>query len=364
MMKLFVHKHRIDGCSWYRIMQITKAISNEVEIKEVDIDTWSEKDIMEAIKDSDVFYLRPSTKNVTQFIREIKEYYPKKKIIFDTDDDLFNISPFSDAYSFGGTKEVYLPDGKPLWVEDKHFDPYRNRRALIDYEYCLTKANVVTTTTSKLADTIKPFNKNVVVVPNAVNLDIFPRLDIKKDDKIRLLWSGGSSHYGDMFSIRDDLERLMKEYPNLHLYILGNPFEGITKDMDQSRVHKDGWITADGHGYRLATINADIAICPLEDNEFNTNKSSIKYYETAALGIPTVAKNMLPYSADIKHNDNGLLYTNDFYKQVKYLIDNPQERKRIADNAFKWVKKNRDLKEVSKTFLNVIKSLDVKFVDL
>ena len=363
-MKLFVHKHRLDGCVWYRVKQFMNAISNEIKVVEISSEELTTEELMKEIKESDVFYLRPSSPNVISFIRDLKNYYPNKKIIYDTDDDLFNISPFNDAYNFGGTKEITLPDGTELWKENKRFDPWRNRKGLIDYEYALTKADVVTTTTIRLAETIKPFNKNVVVIPNAIDFTYFPRLEIKKDDKIRLLYSGGSSHYGDMYSVRDDLERLMKEYPNLHFYFIGNPFDGIIKNMDQDRVHKEGWIGADGHGYRLACINADIAICPLEENEFNVNKSSVKYYETAALGIPTVAKDMLPYSADIKHNDNGLLYKNDFYKQVKYLIDNPEERKRIGENAYKWVKKHRDLKEVSQDLIKVIKSLETKFVNL
>lgn len=359
------HKYGIDGCSWYRIKQLMDNLGDIKTVK-IDVDKQTEREIMSAIKEADVFYLRSSSPNVTTFIKELRNAYPDKKIIFDTDDDLFNVSPYSDAYAFSGTTEVKQKDGKPLWVEDEHFDPYSNRKALIDYEYCLTKADIVTVTTVRLAETIKPLNKNVVVIPNAINFNIFPKLDIVKDDKIRLLWSGGSSHYIDMYNVKADLEKLMKEYPNLHLYIIGNPFEGITKDMDQERVHKDGWITTDGHGYRLASLNADIAFCPLEDNEFNKNKSSIKYYEVSALGIPCVCKNMLPYLADVKHNDNGLLYTNDFYKQVKYLIDNPAERKRIGENAYKYVKKNREVKEIAKDLVALITGLCTKdnFVDL
>lgn len=368
MIKVLTPKIGLDGCSWYRTRQpLAKAEELKlIELKELDPDKQSEEEMAKMIKTCDVLYIRFSMIQASFVIKNFIEQYPLKPVVFDIDDDYFNINPLNDFYEVLGIKEVYA-DGKPLWTEGKFFDPYRNRKRMIDYEYCLRHATVVTVTTEKLAQMVRNYNKNVIVIPNCINPNLFPRVEIKHDD-LRLLWSGGSSHYPDLVSVRKDIERLMKEYPTLNLYIYGQTFNGIFQNINKDRVHYKGWISAEGHGYRLATVGADVSICPLIENEFNSNKSSIKFYETAAIGIPTVAKKMLPYSEDIKHGETGFLYTDDLYKQVKKLLDDSVLRKNIADKAYEWVIKNRhyenQAKDMVKMFSSLQDALRTDFVDL
>lgn len=357
MIKVLTTKIHADGCSWYRTRQpLTQARELDLlTFKELDTDNQTEKEIYELIKLTDVYYLRFSFVGAASFIKMIKENYPNKPIIFDTDDDYFNVNPLNDFYATVGTREV-LADGKPLWVEGKKFDPYVNRKRMIDYEYCLSHATVVTTTTEKLAQELRKFNDNVIVFPNSIDPLRFPKIKVEHDD-LRLLWHGGASHYPDLITVKSDLERLMNDYPTLNLYIYGQVFKGLFNNMDEKRLHFQGWIGADGHGFRLATVGADVAICPLVESEFNTNKSSIKFYESAALGIPTVAKNILPYSADIKHGRNGFLYTNDLYDQVKKLLDDKNLRNNISKQCHQWVIENRNLETIGKNFGEFINKL-------
>jgi glycosyltransferase involved in cell wall biosynthesis len=63
----------------------------------------------------------------------------------------------------------------------------------------LKKADYVTTTTEVFANEIRKYNKNVVVLPNAINPDEKqfnqPTLE---SDRIRVGWLGGSSHLHDL----------------------------------------------------------------------------------------------------------------------------------------------------------------------
>jgi len=356
MIKVLVPRFQLDGCTWYRAKQpLMMAHENEqIQLMEFDPNVLTTEQVFKALKMADVYFLRFSFAQAADFIKEIRQLYPTKPIIFDIDDDYFDINPLNDFYATMGTREVYA-DGKPLWIEGKNFDPYENRKRVIDYEYCISHATAVTVTTEKLAEVTSKYNERIMIIPNAIDFARFPKIEVKHDD-LRLLWSGGSSHYPDLVTVKDDIERLMKDYPTLNLYIYGQVFTGLFTNIDQSRCHYQGWVNADGHGYRLATVGADVAICPLENNEFNQKKSSIKYYETAALGIPTVAKDMLPYSADI-NGDNGLLYKDDLYSQVKKLLDNPELRKKIGENGYQWVKENRNLENTSKDLADMINDL-------
>src|SRR6185436_14479874 len=54
-------------------------------------------------------------------------------------------------------------------------------------------------------------------------------------------------------------------------------------------------------------IDFDIAIAPSEDNLFNRSKTWIRALEMAALGIPIVAQNRLPYSDFVIDGKTGFL---------------------------------------------------------
>lgn len=356
VIKLLTPKFQLDGCTWYRSRQ-PLMMAHEMgwlHVMEFDPNVLTTEDVMKALKTADAFFLRFSFVQAADFIKEIRQLYPTKPIIFDIDDDYFDINPLNDFYATMGTREVYA-DGKPLWVEGKNFDPYKNRKMVIDYEYCLSHATAVTVTTEKLAEIASQYNDHVMVISNAIDPARFPKIKVEHDD-LRLLWSGGSSHYKDLLTVKNDIVRLMKDYPNLNLYIYGQVFTGLFDEIDKSRCHFQGWVSADGHGYRLATVGADVAICPLEETPFNEKKSSIKYYEASALGIPTVAKNMLPYAEDI-NGENGLLYTNNLYDQVKKLLDNKELREKIGQNAYEWVLKNRNIETIAKDLADIINDL-------
>lgn len=350
MIRVITPKIGLDGCSWYRTrLPLDKAKElGYIDLRELDTDKQEAEEIMELIRAADLFYIRFSMARAAAFIKDIKKNYPDKVVVFDTDDDLLNVNYLSDSYATFGTKEIFKDDGTPIWTEGEQFDPYQNRKRLIDYEYCLSHADVVTVTTLHLAETVKPYNSNVAVIPNAIDFNRFPQVKIDKGKELRLIWHGGASHYQDLWSVKEDLDRLMKDYPNLHFYLYGQPFPAITKDMPPERVHTAYWINADGHGYRLATVGADVAICPLVDSEFNQNKSSIKYYENSALRIPTVAKNILPYNADVIEGKTGLLYTDNLYAQVKKLLDNEELRVKLGQAAYEWVEKHRNLTDIGR----------------
>ena len=59
-------------------------------------------------------------------------------------------------------------------------------------------------------------------------------------------------------------------------------------------------ITFRGYTFRLKTLGLDGAIILLESKPFNEFKSEIKFVEFTALGVPSLVKNMLPYSEMVK----------------------------------------------------------------
>lgn len=78
----------------------------------------------------------------------------------------------------------------------------------------------------------------------------------------------------------------------------------------------------------------DIALAPLHDNIFNHGKSNIKWLEATRAGACVVASKIGPYSTlspSVATTVNNT--TEDWYKALKQLVDNPSLRKALLQSA-------------------------------
>lgn len=354
------------GCDWYRLRQFATTAGKEklLDVHYIDLSLPIEK-LIQVIDEADAYILRLSDSISFEVFDQFEWDKIKKPIFVDIDDNYECVDPLSDMYKVYGTQEVQLRDGTYLHQDGVTIDIEANKKRLEKYKGVLKKSTAIIVTTFGLKQYAQQYNENVVVIPNAIDKSIFPYVKDPEKDEIRLLWAGGSTHYPDLVEIKDSLSRLMNSNPNLHFYMLGVPFHGIVKDLPSDRVHPLGWVKPDGHGYRLACINADIGICPLKDMDFNIYKSSVKYYEYSSLKVPTIAKKMAPYTDDIIHNQSGLLYTTpeEFEDYVQELIDNPVKRISLASEAQKYVYGHRDLTEITKDWSSFINQVIKVFND-
>jgi glycosyltransferase involved in cell wall biosynthesis len=358
---LILQPYEDNGCGFYRTKQFALlAKQNELDAQYIDM-SLSEEGLYQAIETADAYLLRLSDLVAIEVFEQFEWDKIKKPIFLDIDDNYESIDPLSDLYRAYGTQDVQLKDGTFLWKDGVNLDIQKNKKRLERYQMIMRKCTAIFVTTFELKSYAEKYNKTVIIIPNSINFDIFPKVkDVNKArNEIRLLWSGGSTHFPDLLEIRESLENLMRKNLNLHLYILGVPFNGIIKNMPKDRVHPMGWVKPDGHGYRLACMDADIAICPLKDFPFNYYKSSVKYYETSALRVPNVAKNMPPYKDDIIDGVNGLLYSNpqEFQEKVQLLIDDPIKRIEIGNAGFNYVKRNRKIEDIARDWAEVIKGI-------
>ena len=340
------------GVCWYRLKTFAKAAkkANLASVEAMDAEL-SDPQIEAMFSSCDALHVRFLNERIANIIRQFKLHYPNKPIVFDTDDDLHNTSPLNNAYKQFGTAEVNLKDGTALWQHGRgEFDLYRNRHRMIDYEYCLAESDAVITTTNRLAGCLKEYNEAVVVIPNGIDFSFWPQLDITRTNKkeVRLVWQGGASHYEDLAMIKEGLKTLMTRYPQLTLVIVGQHFKGITKDLPQDRIETWGWLRADGHGYRMACVDGDIGLAPLRSNDFNANKSCLKWYEYSALRMATVASDTPPYSDEMVDDENGLLFAtpDEMVEKVGSLIEDPLRRVDLANKAHDWVKDHRDIDQL------------------
>lgn len=340
-----------DGCSFYRVTQPYTEVRKQGE-DVIELDNKSQgEEMVELVEGSDAIIVRPGQEKVIDILKE-KFNIKNKIIVLDIDDDIWDINPFAPTYRWGGTEEAKW-DGKYLWKDgENNFNIERNKKNLERLIEVIKGIDLIIVTTELLKDKIieRTGNKNVEVLPNAINFDSWKKLPLRKN-KTRIGWGGGSTHYVDWHTIKEALPKVIKD--DVKLVLQGCMWKGTVKDLDYE-FHN--WVDVEAHPYKTASLNIDIAIIPLKDMPFNVCKSNIKWYEFSALEIPCVMPNLSPYKDEVEHGINGFLYDTpeEFVKYTNLLVEDKKLRKKIGKNAYKWVKENRDIKDVAKQYEKIL----------
>jgi glycosyltransferase involved in cell wall biosynthesis len=204
----------------------------------------------------------------------------------------------------GYTKLVYEVDDDMLNATSSGLPHLANERARESIKRCLRLCDMVTTTNEYLAETIRPYNDNVVILPNHVKAGL---LDMVRPHRERLTigWAGGTSHLWDMVEVAEPLRAVLDDNPDVDMHFMGYDFSPLVGRQCRWSV----WEQDVGSYYK--GIDFDIAIAPSADQLFNRSKTWIRALEMGALGIPIVAQNRLPYSDYVVDGKTGFLVDTD-----------------------------------------------------
>jgi glycosyltransferase involved in cell wall biosynthesis len=330
-----------------------------------------------ACSDISLFY-QPVGPWLLQNIEQLKKFGAGKdvdgtwkwppSVVVDTDDNLFEITPFNRAYKDFGTRAngITLEPGAEvgcqnaegekvvLWRDgERGFDVARNLERMETYRALITGADAVTCTTARVAEyvTRESGQKNTYVFPNCVRLNDYPTLgsvEVRKKDpkEIRIMWQGGPSHYDDLEPLRAAFAYITRRYPHVKWVFWGFLFPWVYSAIPNDRFEFIPWLTHAAYRQRLFHIGHDIALAPLVNNAFNTCRSAIKFYENSIVPNPPamLAQRTGPYLDEIKDGETGILFNDskDFIDKISLLIENEELRRTLGANAKDWVIENRD----------------------
>lgn len=295
---------------------------------------------------------------------------PRPAIIFGADDHTEAIEPLNPQFVGLGTRgvdgvplvpgqRVNIKDDQgnplPLWVDKETwehgvlFDIERNLRDLDRLKAVAHEADGILVSTEKMAEVYRGYGaKNIYIYPNSIDFTLYPKVDLKEHDEVRILWTGGSSHIGDLYQIRDPLRNVLRKYPQAQFISFGQEFPVMNKWFGEfgERYRFIPWVDPDAYTFYLSCIGHDINLCPIRPTEFNSCKSAIKWYESAAISNPaaTLAANWGPFQ-EIEPEHTGLLYDSpkEFERNLGRLIENATLRRKLAHNASDWVHEHRDI---------------------
>lgn len=147
--------------------------------------------------------------------------------------------------------------------------------------------------TEPLAEAFAGLHADIRVVPNRLPPSWWQGLSSQRraGRKPRVGWAGGSSHTGDLEMLLEVVPALAKEVEWVFL--------GMCPEALRPYVEFHRGVSIDRYPAKLASLNLDLAIAPLEENRFNECKSNLRLLEYGALGWPVVCSDILCYRGDL-----------------------------------------------------------------
>ena len=285
----------------------------------------------------------------------------------------------------------------------------------------LKVAGHVTTTTSIFASEISKHNKNVYVLPNAINpKEPQFQAETQPSDKLRFGWLGGSSHLHDLKLLDGFTSKLSTLKDKYSLYLCGFDIRGTVTEINQQtgeqkqrdikpeetvwaryeEIFTDNYkmITPEHKSFLMrfkeeeyisnelpfynriwtkpVTSYAtnyrwfDVSLAPIKNHIFNRVKSQLKVIEAGFYKKAIIASNVGPYTVDLKHSlkngeftdGNALLVDevknhSDWAKYMKKLIENPNFAYDLGQRLYETVKDTYDLNKVTADRAQLYKTL-------
>jgi GT2 family glycosyltransferase len=294
---VLAHHVNWQGNGHHRVLQPFKAMERHLLIDGAPISVVP--GVMEAAQlQPDVVLLELVTgSRFPEIIRQLREV-SDAKIALEYDDYLLNV-PIKN-----GTRQ--------------HFP----QKMVKSFRKVLDSADWVVVSTEPLAEAYRRFHPDIRVAQNRLAPDQWGHLLSQRGagKKIRVGWAGGSSHRGDL----EILLPLIKALDGQVEWV----FMGMKPQNVRCEFHPG--VAFEMYPEKLASLNLDLALVPLEVNQFNECKSNLRLLEIGTCGVPIIATNLIPYRCGLPVTlvENRF---KDWMNAIQAYINDPLLREREGD---------------------------------
>lgn len=228
-------------------------------------------------------------------------------LVFDLDDLLIEVPEFSSVYEHA----------------------LRSRENLLEI---LRLADIVTVTEYRLAENIKEINPKVRIIPNCA--DPLPFSNGHDDQGVVSLLVASSDTVRVDF-IRDVLLSVKSELGSkIEIIGIGPPGEWLRKKGVAVQVHPN--MPYDEFKKFVSEIKNAIGLIPLDNSEFSSCKTPIKFIEYSLGSVPSICSNVPTYADYVIHENTGILVENSYdawFDAVMDLTASAAKRTTIVDAA-------------------------------
>lgn len=205
-------------------------------------------------------------------LQQYREYLPQMRVVFGLD-DLVGALPEKSVLHRIWRKT--MPDARP------------RLRAV------LKNADSLIVSTEPLVDACRDMIDDIHVIPNRLARSMWDGLQTRRGRgrKPRVGWVGAQQHQGDLALILDVVKQTAHEVDWV--------FMGMClPEMRPYIAEEHGWVPFQDYPAKVAALNLDLAIAPLEVNTFNESKSNLRLLEYGAMRWPVICTDIYPYQTN------------------------------------------------------------------
>ncbi|WP_411958966.1 glycosyltransferase [Pseudomonas sp. s4] len=238
-----------------------------------------------------------------------------------------SVSDLERLARFSSARRIYEIDDYVLKAPKKNKHA-RNKPA--DIEQHLRRAiglcDRVVVTTQALADALGSMHSDFRVVPNMLDPEVWCAFKCERAtaSKPRVGWGGGTSHSGDLEIIAETVRLLADE---VHWV-----FFGMCPDELRPYVHEfHPPVALANYPAKLASLNLDLALAPLEFHIFNDCKSNLRLLEYGACGYPVICTDTEAYRGYLPCTRVYGNSTKEWVEAIRSHLADPASSYRMGD---------------------------------
>ncbi len=187
------------------------------------------------------------------------------------------------------------------------------------------------------------------IVPNYIDETVWGKLQSQRNvsTKPRVGWAGAQQHLGDLQLLEAVVRETASEVDWVFFGMCPESILPLVKEVHDP-------VLFEAYPEKLATLNLDLAVAPLERNKFNESKSNLRLLEYGILGWPVIASDVEPYQ-----NAPVCRVTNQaraWINAIRERIADLDATHREGDVLRNWVRENWILQNHATVWLDAMKS--------
>lgn len=246
-----------------------------------------------------------------ELVQLYREFSPDLQIVFMLDDLLHDLPEKSSQYR-------------------RMKAAYRDARARL--RKVLSYCDRLIVSTRPLADMCRDMIDDIQIIPNRLQNDKWLGLESRRQqsDKPRVGWAGAQQHQGDLELIVEVVKETAEEVDWIFFGMCPEEIKSYVKEEHE-------FVDIEAYPQKLASLNLDLAVAPLEEHDFNKAKSNLRLLEYGILGWPVVCSDIYPYQT----NDAPVIrVANDkaaWLAAIRQILADPAALQKAGDELKAWV---------------------------
>lgn len=231
------------------------------------------------------------------------------------------------------------------------YDAYKQQGTTEKMIENIELASVVLVTNEALASSVRNYNPNVEIVPNALPFDEDQFTYNSAELEYDIVYVGSVTHEHDLALVHGCFDHVSVKMCG----VADNPiWERIMKAMPSARPFSFAPLDE----YMSLYDGSRVAIAPLENNRFNACKSNLKVLEAGAKGIPIIVSKVHPYLNQI--DEDVVIYAGikeSWIAQMNKLLRDPVYYAEKSQQLSEHVREHYSLRKVNQLRKQIIEGL-------